>query len=415
MRFLCLFLLALSPLFAQPNAGSTLLAFGEDFSYLPVEISGPFPYLLRDYQYSWEVTKNPDKSKSFYFAAFSCHYDDSPPCVQLSISAAELLAPVHAALQAYYSRSPSVYHHPPEYGPFAELVYAPRAKLTQALTPAVDPQMVFLDGLSSNIVKFDLATLAPTSVVSLPPQPEIFGIRPSASGPENEVWAAPAGTVSGISISDLGAQSVLATIPIPSLAIGTYVPVGIVFTNSGLTALYAVSYYAPDASGNNGALLVFDVVNRKLTSTLPLKWGPSALLMAPDGSTAYLLNASSGMITYYDVLSGTADLTASTYTPGKPGGYGGGQAFIHPDGTRLFWNLGVQLAVFDLTTRKVTNLFNSGLPTTSAASMQMSPDGSTIWFANALGNIAILDTRYGNVMATYQAQPGTQAFPGPAN
>jgi hypothetical protein len=188
-----------------------------------------------------------------------------------------------------------------------------------------------------------------------------------------------------------------------------------VFTNSGATALEAVKYSSPDSSGNQGALLVFDAANRKVTSTLALKDRPTALLMAPDGLTAYLLD-DVGTITYYDVFSGTADLTASTYTPGMSGGYPGSssQVFIHPDGTRLFWNVGVQLDVFDLTTRKITNQFDTGLPTTSAASMQMSQDGSTVWFANALGNVVILDTRYGNILATYQTSPGSQVFPGPA-
>jgi hypothetical protein len=138
--------------------------------------------------------------------------------------------------------------------------------------------------------------------------------------------------------------------------------------------------------------------------------------MAPDGLTAYLLS-NAGEITYYDVLSGTADLSVSTYTPGMSGGYPGlgTSVFIHPDGTRLFWNVGTQLDVFDLTTRKVTNQFNSGLPTTSAASIQMSQDGSTVWFANGAGNLAIVDTRYGNVLGQLTASPGTAVYPGPAN
>jgi hypothetical protein len=136
--------------------------------------------------------------------------------------------------------------------------------------------------------------------------------------------------------------------------------------------------------------------------------------MAPDALTAYLLS-SNGRITYYDILRGTADLSVSTFTPGKSGGYGFGKVFIHPDGTRLFWNENYLLDVFDLTTRQVINQFNSGLPSTSAVSMQMSQDGSTVWMANGLGNVAVVDTRYGNTVATYQTDPETQVFPGPAN
>jgi hypothetical protein len=121
------------------------------------------------------------------------------------------------------------------------------------------------------------------------------------------------------------------------------------------------------------------------------------------------------MITYYDVLSGTADLSLSTYTPGIAGGYPGAssQVFIHPDGTRLFWNVGVYLEVFDLTAHKLTNSFNSGLPG-ALASMQMSQDGSMMWFANVLGNVVILDTRSGVTLGTYQTTPGSAVYPGPA-
>src|SRR5262249_32714896 len=159
-----------------------------------------------------------------------------------------------------------------------------------------------------------------------------------------------------------------------------------------------VKFFSPDASGNQGALVVFDAINRKVTSTLLLKSRPTALLMAPDSYTAYLLD-DTGNITYYDILSGTADLTLSTFTPGKEGGYGfSSLVFIHPDGTRLFWSLGTKLAVFDLTLHKVTDLFDSGLPTTLGVTMQMSQDGATIWMANAAGTIAVFDTRAKNFL-----------------
>ena len=421
MKSLGLFLLVLCPLFGQPNTGSTVLAFGEDFSYLPFSyVAAPYRMLLSDYQYSWEIVANRDGSKSFYFDAYYCHYNEKDPitgirpfCQPLSIGKAETLGPIKAALTFYYDLRRDRFHHPPAYGLFA----APVHRLTTLVQPAapVDPEMIFLDGLSYNLVKFDLTTFAMTSSVTLPPQARVFGVRPTATDPENEVWTAHAGTINEISIADLGSQSVLATIATPSLDPNNSVPVGIVFTNSGLTALYAVAYYTPDSAGNNGVLLVFDVPARKLRSTLPLKNAPAALLMAPDGLTAYLLS-STGSITYYDVLSGTADLTVSTFTPGIGGGYGpSDQVFIHPDGTRLFWNDGSSLVVFDLTTHKIAKQFNSGLPTGSAlASMQMSQDGSTMWFANALGNVVILDTRYGNILGAFQAMPHAAIFPGPA-
>jgi len=351
-------------------------------------------------------------------------------CQLLSYSQALSLGPIQAAFAWFYSLAPGQVAHNIDYIPNDYFKYLPaiaepvhpgvtpgralRSRLTAAppSTP-VDPEMIFLDGLSYNIVEYDVMTDTITSQVTLPPQARVFALEPTIMGPENTVWTAHAGTVNEISICDLATQSVVATIPTPSLNPDNTVPVGLVFTNGGEAALYAVSYYTPDSSGNNGTLLVFDAASQTLAYTLPLKYAPTALLMAPDGLTAYLLS-NTGMITYFDVLSGTADLTASTDTPGMENGYAGvnSDVFIHPDGTRLFWNVGTQLEVFDLTTRQVTNSFNSGLPATST-SMQMSQDGSTIWFANALGNVVIFDTQSGGILGTYQV-PESSVYPGPA-
>jgi hypothetical protein len=89
-----------------------------------------------------------------------------------------------------------------------------------------------------------------------------------------------------------------------------------------------------------------------------------------------------------------------------------GQVFIHPDGTRLLWDVG-QLEVFDLTTRKIVNEFKFGLPSTSGTSMQMSQDGSKVYVGNGLGAVVILDTRYGNMLASYQETGPSQVFGGP--
>ena len=144
-----------------------------------------------------------------------------------------------------------------------------------------------------------------------------------------------------------------------------------------------------------------------MSSTFPLKYGPVQMVMAPDGLTVYLLS-SGGQITYYDVLSGSADLSISTYTPGKNDGYNGvSKVFIHPDGTRLFWATGPFIESYDLTARKVTAQFNSGLPTTSASTLGLSQDGTLATLSNGQGNFVILDTQYGIVQAA-------TTFPGPA-
>jgi len=158
--------------------------------------------------------------------------------------------------------------------------------------------------------------------------------------------------------------------------------------------------------------VILDAVNRAVKSTFPLKYAPAAVLMAPDALTIYLLSQA-GELTYYDILSGTADLSVSTYTPGFDNGYPGvGNAFVHPDGTRLFWNVGPNLEVFDLTTRHVTGQFPSGLPAGSGVTLEVSQDGSTAVMGNGQGTVVALDTQFGLILAVSQNSTATLGFPG---
>jgi hypothetical protein len=418
-----LLLLSLCPVFAQ-DAGSVSLYIDTSVFDPPSKPNGAYNLEFSD-QFTYEIYRNPDGSKTFIFSVFQCIRDadtlgigglqrlsgQSAVCTDLSQSAAIALAPVQEAIGEFLNDSSDVPHHivyKPSSLPGTDPAKAkPRTAPAQPAT-AANPQMIILDNISdSRILKVDLTSFAIVNPVTLPGQPAAFAVRPSATGAANEVWTAHAvGTGNTISIADLGAGKLLATIQTSSLAPNTNIPAGIVFTNDGATALCGASYFTADASGNRGALLVYDAVNRKLTSTLPLKFSPQQLLMAPDGLTAYIIGSQSGTIAYYDVLSGTADLTV-TRIPSFTG-----QVFIHPDGTRLFWDAG-QLEVFDLTTRKIVNEFKFGLPTTSATSMQMSQDGSKVYVGNGLGAVVILDTRYGNVLGTFQSPGPAQVFGGP--
>ena len=58
------------------------------------------------------------------------------------------------------------------------------------------------------------------------------------------------------------------------------------------------------------------------------------------------------------------------------------------------------LNVFDLTLHKVTQLLNSGLPTTSGVAFTLSQDGNRAYMSNGAGNSAIMDTNFGNTLAT---------------
>ena len=291
--------------------------------------------------------------------------------------------------------------------------YLPQHRSAADLTtlqpvPPPDPQMVFLDGLGNTIVVVDTATLTIVSQVVVPSTSGPFGLRPSSTGQTTEAWVA--NGVSEISVVNLSAQQLVTNIMTPSLRAGT--SSGIVFTPDGQTAFEAVKYYSPDGSGNNGALVTFNAATRAVTSTLPLKYGPSAILIAPDGLTVYLLSGNNGELTYYDVLSGTADLSVSTYPPGQDGGYPGFGAFIHPDGTRLLWNINYLLIEFNINTRTVTQ-FNSGLPSTAAPGMSMSQDGGQVFFYDAAGDVVCMDTATGNILLNTNVGSPTSVFGGP--
>ncbi len=431
MRF-CLLVLLAARLCAQPAQGSSFIDMGGDVIPSYQFSNGGIAALDYTTQYSWSITRAPNGDKVFTFSAKECVYNTAiptfpgsylwitlpiPKCAPLSQSQAENLGPISAALAEFYNYHPSAPHLPPVYQSVrplhaqsvaAEPVQPQLVTVQPGIAP--DPQMMFLDGLGNTAIQFDLTTQSIVTQVTVPSTTGPMGVRPTSTGPQTEIWLASAG---GVTVADFAAQKVLASISTPSVPVAVS-PAAIVFTNDGATALEAVKFSSPDSAGNQGALLVFDVVNRKLSSTLLLKDRPIALVMAPDSYTAYMLD-DAGVIIYYDILSGTADLSLSTYTPGKPGGYGLGQVFIHPDGTRLFWNNGTQLSVFDLTIHKLTAVVNSGLPSTSAASMQMSQDGATIWMANALGTVAVYDTRAAQFLGTFTTDPGSALYPGPVN
>lgn len=424
MRFAFLLLLLSIQLAAQITAGSIVLDFFsgavlEEHYYM---VMGA-PRIFHAIKASYTIYENPDLSKSIVFVAYSC--DSVIPiggdlysagiatsCTQLSKGAAKEIEVIADGLKEFYTIAPKAIHNEPVYGGPVPGGPPPRLAMGQPTTPS-DPSVIALDGGGNSIYQFDFTTLSFVSQVVVPNTSGPFGVRPVATGSPNEVWVANVGVE--VSVVDLAAQMLVTNIPTPSVP-QSAVPVGFGFTNDGTQAFEAIGFYSPDSFGNKGALLVFDAVNRVVTSTFPLKNAPTALVMAPDSSTAYILSGS-GELTYYDVLSGTADLTLSTFTPGLSGGYGGvaSRVSIHPDGTRLFWNTGTQLNVFDLNAHKIVKQFSSGLPSTSPiGTAYLSQDGSTFWFSNQQGTVVILDSLYGNVFGTYTVNPNSTVLPGPA-
>jgi hypothetical protein len=333
----------------------------------------------------------------------SLSFSGPPPTPRVLVAGASAtfpFTPVAPIVLPYFNQAAAA---PLAYSP------VPTASAPAGITPDAF-QIAFLDGAGSSLVVIDADSLSVISQVNVPSTSGPLGIRPSLTGASNEIWVADAATQ--LSVSNIASQSLVTNIPTPSIPQAS-TPAGIVFTPDGATAFEAFAYQSPDASGNNGALLVFDAVNRKAASTVPLKYGPTAILIAPDGLTVYLLSGS-GELTYYDVLSGTAGLSVSTFTPGVGGGYPGAAAavFMHPSGSRLLWNTNYLLEEFDLTTHTLTS-FNSGLPSTSAASMTMSQDGQRAYFSNGAANLAVVSTNTGFVLATYNLGAPALVLDGP--
>jgi hypothetical protein len=416
MKLLCIFLLVSGSLFAQVTDEDAITAeLGFDLAETISKVTDVTP---SERKYLFDGLLNYlDKTSSGDDVVLQRHVAANAKSPNPALSGSTIFPystvdPAIVPFDNYFAGGEPKYN--PSFQRSAAAVHLVDLTTAQPAAPP-DPQLIFLDGLGNSLIAVDLTTLTVVSQVVVPSTVGPFGIRPNAPGSSNEVWVANGGSEIEVSVVNLSTQTLVTSILTPSIPQSTFpVPVGIVFTNDGATAFEAFKYDSPDSAGNNGALVVFDAAGRTVTSTMLLKFTPTALLMAPDGSTAYLLS-NTGTITYYDVLSGTADLTVSTYPPGSDAGYpGAGSAvFIHPDGTRLFWNVGVYLTVFDLTMRTVTNQFNSGLPTTVGRTFSLSQDGGRAYFSDQLGDVAILQTYDGTVLTTYNTGAATSVFGGP--
>ena len=146
-----------------------------------------------------------------FFGDYFWAYLPKPNCTTLTQSQAENLGPIAEGMLEFYNYHPDAPHDPLIYNPsppaappksFSQFVThrqlssaAPRPEFTSVppLTPP-DPQMIFLDGLSNNLLEYDLATQNVTGTVVVPSTTGPLGIRPVSTGAEHEVWTANSGT-----------------------------------------------------------------------------------------------------------------------------------------------------------------------------------------------------------------------------
>jgi hypothetical protein len=253
-------------------------------------------------------------------------------------------------------------------------------------------QLVVLDGKSNNrIVSINLSTFTPKYSADLDSLRATFGLRPSATGNSTEAWVPTfkVGTGAQMSVVNLVSGAVETKIPTP--VDGS--PQTVVFSNSGNTVFETVSL--PESGG---ALVVFDAATRTVKNTVPFPFPPTGTLMAPDGSTLYVIGSGPTgryQILYYDVLSGTADLTVTLpFADNLFSPYA-----MHPNGKIYGQNSG-KVFVYDPQARKVVSKFDLGLAANRfLLNMQLSPDGRQLYALDdsvlktpaSPGNIYLLD------------------------
>lgn len=110
-----------------------------------------------------------------------------------------------------------------------------------------------------------------------------------------------------------------------TLATPNYYPSGIAISPDG-TRAYVTNYF-----DSNPALLVIDIPNRKLLSTIPLPLAyPRVVVLTPDGAQAWVNYYSGTEVTIVDTLSGTISRRLNLGI-----GVSTGMAF-NPTGTKAF-------------------------------------------------------------------------------
>ncbi len=181
-----LFFAAAGVLLAQPAAGGLVIEVASgQIPYMPSSNFFGLPFLYSKIQYAWSITRAPNGAKQFIFTAKECNYVTvtptplgvyfwtelpTPQCTTLTQSQAETLGPIAEGLLSFYNYHPDAPHDPPIYypnppgappsslsenltrSPFAGAAPHVQAAGVQPLTPP-DTQMVFLDGLSQNLLQ----------------------------------------------------------------------------------------------------------------------------------------------------------------------------------------------------------------------------------------------------------------------
>lgn len=168
------------------------------------------------------------------------------------------------------------------------------------------------------------------------------------------------------------------------------IDVGLTPRDVQLTAEGKMLYVANYASSD---LTEIDPLTLAVRRTIKLSCRPSALAIAPDGSTGYALCRENGRILYVDLPAGTETTTLPISFPH-------GLA-VTPDGQRAYVSRSMfsrYVDVVDLALRKVTTSITVGR---SPQGIIVGPSGRSAYTANAgSSNVSIIDTTTNTVRKT---------------
>ncbi len=170
-----------------------------------------------------------------------------------------------------------------------------------------------------------------------------------------------------VSVIDVSTEMVTNTIPV-GLA-----PMRVAFTPDGSTA------FVTNASNDN-SVSVIDVSMEMVTNTITVGSTPIGVAITPDGSTAYITNFVDDNVSVIDV---STEMVTNTITVGD----GPRGVAITPDGSTAYVvnGLDANVSVIDVSSEMVTNTIGG----TGTQEVAFTPDGSTAYVTGS--NVSVID------------------------
>ena len=253
---------------------------------------------------------------------------------------------------------------------------------------------------ASTVSVIDTATNTVTATI--PIGPASIGVAASSVG---KVYVTNLGNNS-VSVIDTATNTVTATIPVASG------PVGVAVTPGGSKV-----YVANDGANT---VSVIDTASNTVIATIPGGIHPYGVAASPDGSKVYVTNEG-GAITFpappatVSVIDTATNTVTATITVGPLNADAPGVA-VTPDGSKVYVTneQSNSVSVIDTATNAVTATIptgpvcqgNNGCSTSGPIGVAVSPDGSKVYVANAVGTVSVIDTATNTVTATIPVGSG---------